>query len=1314
MQQQAQNTYIGGINRDKSKHLPNKDTMWNNENFRVLTQEGDSSLALVTVKGNKEIKDNGGTPLNTEVGFSIIGHGVIRNDVILFATSDDGSEGVLPTKSRIYLFKWDNVNDVFYPRINLYEDDNNSVTGTLSEGLQLQAKIDTVTRWETNYIQKVYWTDGVNNIRYVNISPDIDSTTGLPKDGSNVSHYTRTRGMDIEDFDIVQKMELPEPLFEGYASGELRAGMIQFSYRFYNLYGGESMFGQASNLIPIFKDSHTNNSINIKGSLVDTNCKKTVKGSLALYGANLKFDRVEIVSLWYPILKGVPTINVIDIQKIADTDVAYTINFEDTGTDYLDSISLEEYRNIKSDYIAKTFNTKDDRVFLGNIKERYFDIGVFDTRAYRFNSSGDCVIYDNEGTGKVVTPGTYDTVPEDHDCINWYKNDLTHDEAVRLNPALDYQYKSDGVTRGGSGLNIDYRFGFKTFQKDNGNSNIQAGFDYDKADTEWQLGTYKGFQHDEIYRFGIVFFDNKGRQSFVRWIGDIRIPRHDEYAAMEAVYPVFNVHGELPKNSDGTDVEYQIVYVKREGKDRTVIANGICRSVESDMTGNGVTTRYSMYENPTCTGSTATVPVIATRPAINATEMLFYSPELDFNDIDLNDTYISFVLKSGIDVRTVVTEGEGLDGTERFSGVVKLAPAITPLSVPYNSVKVRYTRTVDSEAYLLAAHSKIMEFGKVTTLPDNAQFFSYTSEGRRLPNGVRRPLSVVTDALFLKTSSPMTVVGSYASIRRKIKGYGGDTYVDRQQNTYIPAAGLNSWNCVYGDTYIGWHSRQYSGIGQLYNDDGERGDIMTTSRDINSDIWAGETFTENSGSTINMLFKVETSVVLPLSSGDDLNRRVNDGDARLLWIVNNRKTLTGTTKDTSDWLAADNSVKYLHELDYDDAHIYNPVYSKVHDDKVFFPKPLDWQKQVHFDTRIRWSNPKINGEERDSWLKYLANNMQDVDNRYGSLNRLVNFKNTLFAFQEAGFCQLPVNERAVTSGTSGSAVSLGSGSVLPKHMNYMAGSTVAGIQNGNNVIQSSQAIYWIDANKKKLYRYTGQTGSLSDVKGLSGYFGKEIDDKTTYIGAYNNRYAEVMVTVNNTTIVYNELIDAFQGWFTLAPTDYIKTPIKFLTSGNSKLLWEHDVGNYGTWYNEVYHSVVSLIVNPDGSVTKEFNNVQYMSESSDINGIDIMYDTLNTLQGSNDYQSSEVIELLPYNNGDTLYVGGLQIPVTAPTTIKNIRRRERIWRTVVPRVEEEILDIDNQRLRDAYCKLTFTYYNADNNRLVLHNMITFYRNASKT
>jgi hypothetical protein len=105
---------------------------------------------------------------------------------------------------------------------------------------------------------------------------------------------------------------------------------------------------------------------------------------------------------------------------------------------------------------------------------------------------------------------------------------------------------------------------------------------------------YVGYQRDEIYRFGVIFYNRKNIPSPVHWIGDIRMPSHNDTTDLESVLNPFHVGKwstsynsvkELVtyalgveftlKNIPPDALAYEIVRCDRNEKDRTIITQGI-------------------------------------------------------------------------------------------------------------------------------------------------------------------------------------------------------------------------------------------------------------------------------------------------------------------------------------------------------------------------------------------------------------------------------------------------------------------------------------------------------------------------------------------------------------------------------------------------------------------------------------------------------------------------------------------------------------------------------------------------------------------
>ena len=115
----------------------------------------------------------------------------------------------------------------------------------------------------------------------------------------------------------------------------------------------------------------------------------------------------------------------------------------------------------------------------------------------------------------------------------------------------------------------------------------------------YRQGLLKGYQHEEIYRFGIQFFDREKAPYFTKWIGDIKFPSYgdfndnpDPHATANGVPQDFRLTYLVGTSEiwsqimyikfsiDITSISdqiggYQIVRVPREGNNKTIWGSGL-------------------------------------------------------------------------------------------------------------------------------------------------------------------------------------------------------------------------------------------------------------------------------------------------------------------------------------------------------------------------------------------------------------------------------------------------------------------------------------------------------------------------------------------------------------------------------------------------------------------------------------------------------------------------------------------------------------------------------------------------------------------
>lgn len=288
-----------------------------------------------------------------------------------------------------------------------------------------------------------------------------------------------------------------------------------------------------------------------------------------------------------------------------------------------------------TEFIANTIEKHENRLFAAGIKEQTWPTD-YDARAYRCDKYGNIELHSSDSTlniyGKLLPNGTIDNleIPSTHDCINPSNAIIFDKDSFKYAYYPDEDVDGNIVYKlGGIGKNIQYEFCYtKVLLSDNpvnkfdnwgyassdftltfGSSvkkdpiNIvnhdgdvlltkdipEKGVIQNYSDS-WFTTNFLGYQRDEIYRFGIVFYDKKHRKSPVYWIGDIRMPSPAMLEYNDDFNKISPFHfGEDNKESTGYAlgikfkvnkliegaVKYEIVRCPRTELDRTIITQGV-------------------------------------------------------------------------------------------------------------------------------------------------------------------------------------------------------------------------------------------------------------------------------------------------------------------------------------------------------------------------------------------------------------------------------------------------------------------------------------------------------------------------------------------------------------------------------------------------------------------------------------------------------------------------------------------------------------------------------------------------------------------
>lgn len=225
-------------------------------------------------------------------------------------------------------------------------------------GFTDDTKIDTTTSYESENVQKVYWVDGKNQPRVIDICKDYSKFNALK--------YENGKWNIIKDFnqhipfDFVREMKLNEVVTitkENNSDGSFPAGVLQYIATYYDKYGQET---NAFYVSPLLYTSHAN-----RGGSPEDVCKNTF--TLNFRSIDTDFEYIRLYAILRTSLNQNPTARLVSDIKIQDNDEV--VSFIDDGItgSSIDPTELL-YKN-KSMLVAKTITQKDNTLFLGNIKE---------------------------------------------------------------------------------------------------------------------------------------------------------------------------------------------------------------------------------------------------------------------------------------------------------------------------------------------------------------------------------------------------------------------------------------------------------------------------------------------------------------------------------------------------------------------------------------------------------------------------------------------------------------------------------------------------------------------------------------------------------------------------------------------------------------------------------------------------------------------------------------------------------------------------------------------------------------------------------
>lgn len=1271
MLKKAQLTYKG-LNQDISNSKRDPGFYYDAGNIRILATDNNTTGSISNDKGTTLLFD-------IDAGYTILGHATLKDYVVLFCTN--------------------NTNDIIY-RVNL--DDNTPVvlfTGNLN--FSTDHYIETEINYESEDIQKVYWVDGVNQLRHMNIISD-----SLP--------YSQTQS---KLFDAVPEVSFSaiELVSEDYG-GTHTSGMIQYGYNLVNQGGSQSALSPLTQLYPLSKQN--------KGGLVNEVVGKIL--NLKITGIDTTYDIIKLYSIKYSGYNQTPVISLIAEESISGSEFTYS----DDGR-VITTLTASELLFLGSTpIIPEAIVSKYNRLILGNIKESYFDVdaSVYDTRAYRFPINSTSTRIKNKDDVGYSTIAYNTALAKEHDCINPFDG--------------TYLYKNNSSTYGATGPNITVEV--NQISLSNPRNVLKS---------------------NESYRLGIEFFNKFGQTTEPKWITDLYIPQgnlNGLYNTLKvtlsntSVLIAAGVVGWRVLRVERTEQDKTILcqgivnpsmfqdYKNKLGMYATVgygttaadagwtkLPSPFMRNytdLQDTYRASGFTAAYPTINHiqhgypidlpMTGTKSEHPYPEIIKQDSVNSIHNSYeetrlfqlYSPDITFNEPNLSENlkyrFVAAVenvlLNCGEWCKQYLTEDSykygitsGIIANEvRASGVISLFA--TAKSLGDSAIQGKAEPNQNGLLGGAGGDTKRMNnyhYWRKYKFKNFASENSFNILGTPMLSGAGESSKVYTATVSNVESKYKFSNHLYTVVTDK-----NPADVDRTDDLILSvnSIGAKCINIVESNQAKLESCLYTSGI------TGSSTGLMEISRILDNQ-YGGNTYEARSRNTymrIGSYLLISSTVAQINEAGDtfvgvysfervipNTTQVLDNKYLSLCEIVDFPVETSVDLKNRSDWSSDGWDAHF--QPTFDEYHNYNIVYSQQPTFNTTTATPFTFVERKIFENRLLATKVKISGELVDGWTDIQINEELYVDGHYGGIVKLIKNNDLVACFQDSAVCALLIQPRIQTVGTDGTSIELGRGTIL---YDFKYITTTSGGTNKQCIFKSPSSIYFLDVVNRTINRISSDgIQGISDVHGLHALLYNTVDEThkglNSIAGCFDQITNDAYFTTQDFTISFNEQTNSFVSKYSFHPDRYISTYKGLLSvhenpESNNIAVWQHNSGEYCDYYGVKYDSYVTLLISPEPDVDCVLNNIEFKSEVYN-NCIDVPLVTMSKIRAWNNYQDS---------NTQILTVG------------QNIKRKYRDWNLFVPRVHGKPL----QRIRNPWNFLRLDFDNTNSYRLVLHDIIASY------
>lgn len=540
---------VKGMQRDLSASAFNPEYAYENKNIRIMPTDESTLLSIVNEKGNRLANISG---IGDSLKGTPIGQALIDDELIIFTAGDSSARTVDNITPTI-----ETVDDIISEELTLDIDsdiedriyklwfDGTTLTGTRLYRGQLdfdyRYPIETISFYENQEIKKIYWTDGLNQPRVINVAAASDVISRW-----NDNSFNFTRKLKLQETITIDRNIV--------ANGTFSPGVIQYAFTYFDKYGQESNIFYIS---PLYYISYNN-----RGASPEDKVGNSF--SIVIDNIDKSFDYIRIYSIHRTSIDAVPTVKrVVDLAPPAGTSAYSMTEWSKSGiADNIQvyDVAQDTYVSLSSITPSSTSSSASSWNLAGSAYRvirfpdgDYLNILSSKTVYVNVTSRGVATIYYTDRTEMTVYLYTRSKISYTDNGTSGDSIDPTEllyvggEEVVFGTMAQkdNTLFLGDITLRRkliDSTIRDFFRGGTITFTSGYSTKYLTPPqpLGYYPYDNQLKLNSYKikTFKYLETYRFGVQFQHTSGKWSEPIWINDVRNTQHVQcnYISGSSVY----------------------------------------------------------------------------------------------------------------------------------------------------------------------------------------------------------------------------------------------------------------------------------------------------------------------------------------------------------------------------------------------------------------------------------------------------------------------------------------------------------------------------------------------------------------------------------------------------------------------------------------------------------------------------------------------------------------------------------------------------------------------------------------------------------